>query len=167
MDRVFSFAGGSLPLGRRTYLWGILNVTPDSFYDGGRYCDPAAAVKKGVCLAEEGADVLDVGALSTRPGAPRADEAEELRRLSAVLPRLRREVSVPISVDTYRPAVARYALEQGADIINDVSGTADPAGDHRAKSADHYAYEVKLSDIIIKSLNLFHLSVPASNDLSF
>ena len=122
MDRIFSFAGGSLPLGKKTYLMGILNITPDSFYDGGRYFDPAAALKKAVSLAGEGADIIDVGALSTRPNADRADEAEELRRLSAVLPQLRREVAVPISVDTYRPAVARYALSEGADIINDVSG---------------------------------------------
>ncbi len=122
MERIFSFAGGSLPLGKKTYLMGILNITPDSFYDGGRYFDPAAALKKAVSLAEEGADIIDVGALSTRPNAERADEAEELRRLRSVLPRLRREAAVPISVDTYRPTVARYALGEGADIINDVSG---------------------------------------------
>ncbi len=157
MERIFSFAGGSLPLGTKTYLMGILNITPDSFYDGGRYFDPAAALKKAVALAEEGADIIDVGALSTRPNAERADEAEELRRLRSVLPRLRREAAVPISVDTYRPAVARYALGEGADIINDVSGrfSADiaalikeygagwvlmHAGPENAKTEDEAAY---------------------------
>ena len=68
MERAFSYAGGSLQLGRKTYIMGILNVTPDSFYDGGRYFAPAAAVKKAVSLAEEGADIIDIGAVSTRPG---------------------------------------------------------------------------------------------------
>ena len=122
MERVFSFAGGSLPLGRKTFIMGILNVTPDSFYDGGRYFDPAAAVKKAVGLASEGADIIDIGALSTRPGGERAPEEEELRRIASVLPEIRREVKLPLSVDTYRPAVARCALDAGADIVNDVSG---------------------------------------------
>ena len=122
MERVFSFAGGQLQLGRNTFIMGILNVTPDSFYDGGRYSDPAAAVKKAVSLAEEGADIIDIGALSTRPGGERANEAEELRRIASVLPQIRREVKLPLSVDTYRPAVARCALDTGADIVNDVSG---------------------------------------------
>lgn len=126
MCRKFSFAGGELPLGKKTYLMGILNVTPDSFYDGGRYFDPPAAVERALRLAEEGADIIDIGALSTRPNADRADEAEELRRLSAVLPAVRKALSLPISVDTYRPAVVRYALDAGADIINDVSGGFNP-----------------------------------------
>ena len=126
MDRVFSFAGGALPLGKKTYLMGILNVTPDSFYDGGRYFDPSDAIKKAEALAGEGADIIDIGALSTRPNAARADETEELRRLSAVLPAIRKALSIPVSVDTYRPAVVRYALESGADIVNDVSGVFNP-----------------------------------------
>ena len=125
-ERRFSFAGGSLPLGKKVYLCGILNITPDSFYDGGRYFAPADALKKAESLLAEGADILDVGALSTRPGAARADAEEELRRLRSVLPTLRRETGVPISVDTYRPAVARYCLSEGADIINDVSGALTP-----------------------------------------
>ena len=127
MERVFSFAGGSLPLGFKTYIMGILNVTPDSFYDGGRYFDPAAAVKKAVSLASEGADIIDIGALSTRPGGERATEEEELRRIASVLPEIRKEVKLPLSVDTYRPAVARCALDTGADIVNDVSGAFSPA----------------------------------------
>ena len=120
--RSFCFAGGSLPLGQKPYLMGILNVTPDSFYDGGRYYDPADAVKKALALVSDGADILDVGAVSTRPDAKRADEETELIRLKNVLPAIRREVDIPISVDTYRPAVARYCLENGVNIINDVSG---------------------------------------------
>ena len=126
MERIFSFAGGSLPLGRKTYIMGILNVTPDSFYDGGRYFDPAEAVKKAVSLAAEGADIIDIGAMSTRPFGERVEQAEELRRLMSVLPQIRREVPLPLSVDTYRPGVARFALDAGADIINDVSGVFSP-----------------------------------------
>lgn len=118
----FSFAGGRLLLGEKTYLMGILNITPDSFYDGGRYNDPEKALRKAVSLMEEGADILDVGALSTRPGAVRAAPQEELLRLKQILPILRREIHIPISVDTYRPEIARFCLENGANIINDVSG---------------------------------------------
>lgn len=121
--KTFIYAGGSLVLGKKTYIMGILNVTPDSFYDGGRYFDPEKAVKKAVELENEGADILDIGAVSTRPGAERADEAEEKRRLEAVFKQIRKNVNIPISVDTYRPSVARYCLNNGANIINDVSGT--------------------------------------------
>ena len=125
--RYFSFAGGRLPLGEKTYIMGILNVTPDSFYDGGRYFDPAAAVEKALSLVEEGADILDLGAVSTRPGGERAEEATELMRLKNVLPAIRKKTDVTISVDTYRPAVARFCLENGVNIINDVSGVFNPA----------------------------------------
>lgn len=120
--REFCHAGGSLPLGNNVYLMGILNVTPDSFSDGGSFFAPEKALARGLALAAEGADVLDVGCCSTRPGGAYASEEEELSRLKSVLPALRRETRVPISVDTFRPAVARYALDAGADLINDVSG---------------------------------------------
>jgi len=120
--RAFCYAGGELPLGKKTYIMGILNITPDSFYDGGRYFDPEKAIKKAVELQNDGADILDIGAVSTRPGAERANEKEELKRLESVFIKIRKSVDIPISVDTFRPAVARYSLNNGADIINDVSG---------------------------------------------
>ncbi len=111
----------TLNLGERTLIVGVLNVTPDSFSDGGKYLDPDRAFARAVELEEEGADIIDVGAESTRPGSTRVSEAEELRRLVPVLKRLRGKLTVPISVDTYKAAVAGKALELGADIINDPS----------------------------------------------
>lgn len=117
----------TLQLGERTLLVGVLNVTPDSFSDGGKYLDPDSAFAHAVALEEQGADVIDIGAESTRPGAVRISEAEELRRLVPVLKRLRNKLTVPLSVDTYKSAVAQKALELGADIINDPSAlTFDP-----------------------------------------
>jgi len=101
---------------------GILNITPDSFFDGGHYLDPEAASAQALRLVEEGADILDLGAESTRPGALPVTDQEELKRLLPVLERIRKEVPVPISIDTVRPEVAKRCLEAGADIINDVSG---------------------------------------------
>jgi dihydropteroate synthase len=109
-------------LGDRTLIVGVLNVTPDSFSDGGKYEDPDRAFARALELEEEGADILDVGAESTRPGSTRISEAEELRRLIPVLKRLKGHLRIPISVDTYKAAVAEKALEHGAEIINDPSG---------------------------------------------
>ena len=109
-------------LGDRTLLMGVLNVTPDSFSDGGKYSDPDRAFARALELEDEGADILDIGAESTRPGSQRISEAEELRRLIPVLKRLRDKLTIPISVDTYRSGVAEKALEHGAEIINDPSG---------------------------------------------
>jgi len=122
-----------LLLGERTLLMGVLNVTPDSFSDGGMYLDPDRAFAHAVELEEQGADIIDIGAESTKPGSERISEAEELRRLIPVLKRLRGKLAIPISVDTYKSAVAEKALEHGADIINDPSGlTFDP---HLARTA--------------------------------
>lgn len=109
-------------LGDRTLLMGVLNVTPDSFSDGGKYSDPDRAFARAVELEEEGADILDIGAESTRPGSHRISAAEELRRLIPVLKRLRGKLTIPISVDTYKSGVAEKALEHGAEIVNDPSG---------------------------------------------
>lgn len=109
-------------LGERTLILGVLNVTPDSFSDGGRYDDPDRAFARALELEEQGADILDVGAESTRPGAERVSEAEEARRLVPVLKRLRGKLGIPISVDTYKAAIAAKALDLGAEIINDPSG---------------------------------------------
>src|ERR1700749_3549824 len=93
-------------LGERTLIMGVLNVTPDSFSDGGKYLDPDRAFARAVELEEEGADIIDIGAESTRPGSTRISEAEEPRRLVPVLKRLRGKLAVPISVDTYKSGVA-------------------------------------------------------------
>jgi len=111
----------TLQMGERTLIMGVLNVTPDSFSDGGKYQDPDRAFARAVELEEEGADLIDIGAESTRPGSSRISEAEELRRLVPVLKRLRNKLSVPISVDTYKAAVAEKALELDVDAINDPS----------------------------------------------
>jgi dihydropteroate synthase len=126
-----------IQLGERTLIVGVLNVTPDSFSDGGKYQDPDRAFARAVELEEEGADLIDIGAESTRPGSLRISEAEELRRLIPVLKRLRNKLTVPICVDTYKSGVAEKALELGADIINDPSGlTIDPDLARAARQAD-------------------------------
>jgi dihydropteroate synthase len=120
--------GGSLALGERTLIMGVVNVTPDSFSDGGRLFDAAAAIDAAVRMAEEGADLLDIGGESTRPGADPLDEAEERRRVLPVIEGLAARVRVPISIDTYKAATAAAALGGGASIVNDVSGLRyDPA----------------------------------------
>jgi dihydropteroate synthase len=108
---------------------GVLNVTPDSFSDGGRFADPAAAVDHGLAMFEAGADVVDVGGESTRPGGAAAvDDACERRRVVPVIRALRERGAGPLSVDTTKASVARAALDAGADVVNDVSGlTFDPA----------------------------------------
>jgi len=109
---------------RRAMVMGIVNVTPDSFFDGGSFFETKDAVKHAHQLVAEGADILDIGGESTRPRAETVSEAEELRRVIPVIERLR-EVSVPISVDTYKPAVARAAAGVGASIVNDVGSDLD------------------------------------------
>jgi dihydropteroate synthase len=110
-----------LRVSERTHVVGILNVTPDSFSDGGRYTDLDAAVSRGAEMAAGGADVIDVGGESTRPGAEPVAEAEELRRVIPVIEALVREVPVPISIDTAKAGVAQAALDAGAVIVNDVT----------------------------------------------
>jgi dihydropteroate synthase len=111
-----------IALGERTVILGVLNVTPDSFSDGGKYSDPDRAFARALELEEQGADVVDIGAESTRPGSTPICAAEELRRLVPVLKRLKGRLTVPISVDTYKAEVAERALEHGAEIINDPTG---------------------------------------------
>jgi dihydropteroate synthase len=112
---------GAMDARRRTLLMGIINVTPDSFYDGGKRLDPGKAVADGMDLVEAGADVIDIGGESTRPGARAVSFEEELQRVLPVIRGLRRSVKVPLSIDTYKAQVARAALMEGADIINDIS----------------------------------------------
>jgi len=147
-------SGRCLSLGPRTLVMAIVNVTPDSFADGGVRFDPDVAIADAIRFAHEGADLIDVGGESTRPGAAPLDEDEELRRVTPVLEGLRGRLEVPISVDTYKAAVAARALDLGAEMVNDVSALAyDPAladvvarrqaavvlMHNRGRSADMYA----------------------------
>jgi len=108
--------------GKRTYLMGILNVTPDSFSDGGLFNHPESAIAQAHYLVKAGADILDVGGESTRPGAAEISLEEELNRVVPAIEAIRRELSVPISVDTTKAAIARASVLAGADIVNDISG---------------------------------------------
>jgi dihydropteroate synthase len=120
--------GARLFDGPGPFLMGIVNATPDSFSDGGRFLDAGAAVAQALRLADEGADLVDVGGESTRPGAASVRDDEELGRVVPVIAALRaRGFPLPISVDTRKASVARAALDAGADLVNDVSGLADPA----------------------------------------
>lgn len=115
--------GGELVLGQRALVMGILNVTPDSFSDGGRHNQVEAAVERVKAMLDEGADIIDIGGESTRPGADVVGVQEELDRVMPVIDALRASgVTAPISIDTYKPLVADQALQAGADIINDVNG---------------------------------------------
>ena len=111
-----------MALGERTLVMGIINVTPDSFSDGGQLIDPTRAIEAGVQMVEDGADLLDVGGESTRPGALPLSAAEERRRVLPVIEGLAARVQVPVSVDTYKASIAGAALEAGASLVNDVSG---------------------------------------------
>jgi dihydropteroate synthase len=112
----------TLVLGPRTVIMGVVNITPDSFSDGGKFLAPRAAIQHALWLQSSGADILDIGAESTRPGSQGVTVAEELGRLLPVLQALRGKLKIPISVDTRRSAVAELALGAGAQIVNDVSG---------------------------------------------
>lgn len=117
----------TIEIGDRPLIMGVVNVTPDSFFDGGRYATTDAAVAQALRLVEEGADLLDIGAESTRPGSESIEEGEERRRLIPVVTAVAKAVKIPISVDTMKSTVARVALEAGAVIVNDVSALrADP-----------------------------------------
>ncbi len=112
---------GKVDISRRTLIMGILNVTPDSFYDGGRRGDVRQAIADAVDMAEAGADIVDIGGESSRPGSRPVSAEEELARVAPVLDGVRREVKIPISIDTYKAGVAQAALDAGADIVNDIS----------------------------------------------
>ena len=111
-----------LQLGARTLVMGILNVTPDSFADGGLHADPDRAVDAALRMADAGADIIDVGGESTRPGADPLPAEDELRRVIPVIERLAARLTIPISIDTYKAGVARVAVAAGASIVNDISG---------------------------------------------
>src|SRR6266581_334958 len=122
---VVAVRGPGARLRLRTHVMGVLNVTPDSFSDGGLFLDPEAAVRRGIELAAEGADVIDVGGESTRPGSDPVPAEVEMDRVVPVIKRLAAEVDVPLSIDTRKPEVARAGLDAGAAIVNDISGGRD------------------------------------------
>jgi len=117
----------SLDFSKRTYLMGILNVTPDSFSEGGTYFDKYLAIKRAYEMVEEGADIIDIGGESTRPGSEPVPLEEEIRRTIPVIEAIAKDIKIPISIDTYKAEVARRALDAGASMVNDISGLrADP-----------------------------------------
>lgn len=118
---LWKLARHSLPIGERTLVMGVLNVTPDSFSDGGQFFDADEAVRRAAQMITEGADMIDVGGESTKPGGETVTADEELRRVIPIIERLAKANDIPISVDTTKAVVARAALEAGADIINDIS----------------------------------------------
>jgi len=112
----------SLDFSKKTYIMGILNVTPDSFSDVGLFFDKSAAIKKALQMVEDGADIIDIGGESTRPGSEAVPVEEELRRTIPVIATIVKEITVPISIDTYKAEVAQRALDAGASMVNDISG---------------------------------------------
>jgi len=126
--REWKLARRSLPYGQRTLVMGVLNITPDSFSDGGQFLSPDRAVERALQMIAEGAEIIDIGGESTRPGSDFVTEAEELHRVLPVIKNLTARTSVPISVDTTKASVAHAVLESGAEIINDISALRfDPA----------------------------------------
>ena len=111
-----------MEFGKKTYIMGILNVTPDSFSDGGEFTNVDNAIKHALEMVEQGADIIDIGAESTRPGFIEVDADTEIKRLIPVIEALKIKTNALISVDTYKSEVARKAMQSGADIINDVWG---------------------------------------------
>ncbi|HUR69986.1 MAG TPA: dihydropteroate synthase [Candidatus Thermoplasmatota archaeon] len=126
MTRAWRIRDGELPLGPRTMIMGVVNVTPDSFSDGGKHPSEGTAVAHGLALLREGADILDVGGESTRPGAAPVSAEDELRRVLPVVKRLA-AAGARVSVDTWKASVARECLEAGAHVVNDVTAGRDPA----------------------------------------
>lgn len=125
MAYYFKGNGFSFEINKRTYIMGILNVTPDSFFDGGQWNSPEKAVEHALKMQEDGADIIDIGAQSTRPGSVLLSEKEELEIIKKYISAVTSAVNVPVSVDTFYPRVAEYCLENGAKIINDVSSKMD------------------------------------------
>lgn len=121
-DHIIQSRGHEIDFRSRTLVMGILNVTPDSFSDGGKYLNPEHAIQRGIELQQEGADIIDIGAESSRPGAEPISVEEEIARLQPVVEALLHEVNVPISIDTYKSKVAAEMLSRGAHMINDISG---------------------------------------------
>lgn len=119
---LYQFGNTTYDLSTRTFVMGVLNVTPDSFSDGGKFFEPDKAIEQAILMEREGADFIDIGGQSTRPGADEVSLDEELRRVMPVLKEVLKNVRIPVSVDTYRSVIADEVLKNGAVIINDISG---------------------------------------------
>jgi len=169
--------GGVLELGRRVLVMGILNVTPDSFADSRPLTTPAA-IDRALAMQADGADLIDIGGESTRPGADPVDAAAELARVMPVLEGLRGRLQIPVSIDTYKAVVAEAALDAGAQIVNDISGLAyDPAlapvvarrgasivlMHTRGRSKDMYA-QAKYGDVVREVTEELRSSIAAAMD---
>jgi dihydropteroate synthase len=111
-----------LDFSKKTCIMGILNITPDSFSDGGRYFDKTSAINKALQMTEDGADIIDIGGESTRPGSEPVPVEEELRRILPVIKSIAGEIKIPVSIDTYKSEIAKRALNAGASMVNDISG---------------------------------------------
>ena len=122
LDRSWKLARRSLPYGERTLVMGVLNITPDSFSDGGQFFSLDRAIAHAKQMIAEGADIIDIGGESTRPGSAFVSEEEELKRVISVIEKLTKGTTVPVSIDTTKSPVARAALAAGAEIVNDISG---------------------------------------------
>ncbi|HDM08739.1 MAG TPA: dihydropteroate synthase [Candidatus Omnitrophica bacterium] len=118
---VISWDGCRVTFGPRTFIMGILNITPDSFSDGGKYLDISKAVDRAMEMVDQGVDIIDIGGESTRPGAKSVSVDEELQRVIPVITAIRKKINIPLSIDTQKAEVAKQAIKAGADIINDVS----------------------------------------------
>jgi len=121
-DFIYTFGDKEYNLSARTHIMGVLNVTPDSFSDGGKYTNVTDAVLHGIKMEAEGADIIDIGGESTRPSSEPVSVEVELDRVLPVIKKLKRKIKIPISIDTYKSEVAREALQAGATIVNDISG---------------------------------------------
>jgi dihydropteroate synthase len=121
-NRIWRCKDITLDLGKRTHIMGVLNITPDSFSDGGRYRQTDKALERALEMEREGADIIDVGGESTRPGSQAVTLEEELHRVIPLIEQLRRQLKIPISIDTYKASVAERAVVAGAAIVNDISG---------------------------------------------
>ncbi|MDR2518159.1 MAG: dihydropteroate synthase [Spirochaetaceae bacterium] len=170
-EKIFQCRGRALPLGKKTYIMGILNVTPDSFSDGGKFFALDRAVAQARLMREEGADIIDIGGESSRPGFAPVDTEEELRRVLPVIQALAPLLDAPLSIDTTKALVARKALDAGAHIINDIWGfqrdrelariaAGAGAGVILMHNSDTGAYK----DIIADIRAFFRLSVAAALD---
>ncbi len=129
------FKGHHLKLGEKTCIMGVLNVTPDSFSDGGRYINPSSAITRGIKMADEGADIIDIGGESTRPFSNPVSEKDEIARVIPVIKKLAKHISIPISIDTTKARVAEEAVFAGASVINDISA---------------FTFDSKMADIAAK-----------------
>lgn len=122
---VLNCGAHKLNLTQRTHIMGILNITPDSFYDGGIYYNATKALDRALAMEEEGADIIDVGGESTRPGSKPILPQEEIKRVAPVIKKIVKRIEIPVSIDTYKPEVAKAALDSGASIVNDITGLRD------------------------------------------